>query len=476
MQDVRLEYGDSSMDVEVPDDAIVVGRGDAFTEPPPVHDPVEATRRALAEPLGSEPIRKQVGPGAKVTIAFPDRVKGGSHETAHRRVAIRLILEELDAAGVDPRDIHLVCAIGLHRKNRTAEFAQYLGRDIVERFRGRRLTNHDPEDPEQIVDLGETARGDTVEVNRAVIDADLSIMLGHTAGNPYGGYSGGYKMPCTGLTTWRSIRAHHAPATMHRPDFTPASTHSRFREQLTEIGQVMEGAMAAPFFTVDAVLRGDAQQLGVFAGTPAEVERAAWPVAAQRTEIEMPGEPADALVLGMPRSFHYGPGMGSNPILMMQAIGSSIVRNAAALKPDAPVICASICDGWFNDEWFPSYHETYDLFQRCASVDEMDWYEDDMATRPDYLRMFRHAYAYHPFHAFSMLYMGGIAQKLAQAVYIVGAGSPGFARGMGCIPTRTFDDAVRRVEHRLGHRPKMLVVPQLSRPQIHVRYRDGSGR
>ena len=175
------------------------------------------------------------------------------------------------------------------------------------------------------------------------------------------------------------------------------------------------------------------------------------------------------LVLGMPRSFHYGPGMGSNPILMMQGIGSWIARAAGALKPGAVVICASVCDGWFNDEWFPPYREVYDLYQGCANVEEMERYEDDMANRPEYIHKFRHAFGYHPFHAFSMLYMGGIALNFARAIYIVGAKSPGFARGMGCTTVNTFDEAIEHAARHVGKDPKMLVVPELSKPAVHPR-------
>lgn len=469
MKQVRIEYGDSYMDVDVPDSASVVRPGETFTEPQPLEDPVEATRRALNDPLGSSPVRDLVGPGNKVIIAFPDRVKGGTYPTAHRRVTIPLLVEELKSAGVRERDVKLVCAIGLHRKNHREEFAAYLGRDIVNSFPGERLVNHDPEDPENVVKVGETEHGDVAEVNRDVLEADLSIMLGHTTGNPYGGYSGGYKMPCTGLTTWRSIRCHHTPGTMYREDFVPVSTHSYFRNQLTNIGKKIESAMKAPFFSVDAVLDSESRQLRVTAGSVEEVEKASWPSASERTEVELEDEKADVLVLGMPRSFHYGPGMGSNPILMLQAIGSSIVRAAGALKPDPVVICASVCDGWFNDEWFPPYREVYDLFQKCSTTDEMVRFEDDMSNRPDYIHKFRHAFGYHPFHAFSMLYMGGVALKYARAIYIAGAKMPGFARGMGCIPTNNFDEAVRQATRHVGKNPKMLVVPELSRPAVHLR-------
>lgn len=472
MKQVRIEYGDSNMDVEVPYSAVVVRSGDTFIEPEPLENPVEATRRALAEPVGSPPVRELVGPGSRIVIAFPDRVKGGTHPTAHRRVAIPLLLEELKAAGVAEKDVKLVCAIGLHRKNHREEFKEYLGEDIVGAFPGERLVNHDPEDPDRIVKVGETDHGDVAEVNKDVLEADLAIMLGHTTGNPYGGYSGGYKMPCTGLTTWRSIRCHHTPATMYREDFVPVSTQSHFRGQLTSIGKKIEGGMKAPFFAVDTVLDGQSRQLQVCAGKTEEVERASWPAASRRTEVELEGEKADVLVLGMPRTFHYGPGMGSNPILMLQAIGSSIVRNSGALKPGAVVICASVCDGWFNDEWFPPYRELYDLFQRCASTGEMRRYEDDMSNRPEYIHKFRHAFGYHPYHAFSMLYMGGVALERARAIYIAGAKSPGFARGMGCIPTRTFEEAFTHAVRHVGKDPKMLILPELSKPQVHVRFHD----
>ena len=465
---VRLEYGDDFMDVSVPDSAVVVGAGETYTDPPALDDPVAATRDALAHPLGSPRIGELVGPGAKVVIAFPDRVKGGNHDTAHRRVVIPMLVDELVAAGVDEQDITLICAIGLHRKNSDDEFRAYLGDAIVDRFQGARLVNHDPEDPDGITGIGTTAHGDVVEVNRQVAESDLAIMIGHSSGNPYGGFSGGYKMPCTGLTTWRSIRCHHTPDTMYREDFVPISSGSHFRHQLTEIGHTIEGAMKRPFFTVDAVLDSQSRQIAVFAGAIPEVEQASWPIAAQRTEVELDAPKAEVLVIGMPRSFHYGPGMGSNPILMLQAIGSSVARAAGALKPDPVVVCTSVCDGWFNDEWFPPYREVYERYQQCVHPVEMQQFEDEFANRADYIDLFRNHYGYHPFHAFSMLYMGGVALNRTRAIYLAGAESPHYARAMGCIPTRSFEDAMKHAERHVGREPQVLVVPELSRPQVHL--------
>ena len=118
---LAIEYGDGHVEVELPDDTTVISP-DArrTTSPSRCADPVAATREALADPLGTGPIGDLVGPGDTVTIAFPDRVKGGAHDTAHRKVVLPLLLDELEAAGVRPEDTRLVCAIGLHRKNHRA--------------------------------------------------------------------------------------------------------------------------------------------------------------------------------------------------------------------------------------------------------------------------------------------------------------------------------------------------------------------
>lgn len=473
MKRVTLEYGDGFMDVDVPDDAEVVAAGQLYEDPKPPADARSLTRHALDHPVGLPRLRELVGRGSKVVIAFPDRVKGGAHDTAHRRVTIPMILDDLFEAGVRERDVTLICAIGLHRKNHRHEFNAYLGRDLVDRFWGARLVNHDAEDPEGMVRLGETEAGDVVELNRAALEADLTIVLGHVLGNPYGGYSGGYKMPCTGLAGWRSIRCHHTPRSLFAPDFVPISAGSHFRHQLRQIGRVMEEAMKRPFFALDAVLNGRNEQLAVFAGAISEVEQATWPAATRRTDVVVPGDPADVLVIGLPRNFHYGPGMGSNPVLIKQAIGASLARAFGALRPFPVVIAASICDGWFNDELFPAYRPIFERLCRGHSVEDLVQYEDEISTRPELVRAYRYGYAYHPFHGFSMCYMGGLVDQYARAVFIVGAREPGYARALGCVPVPTFEQALRLAERHVGKNPRMLIVPRLTTVQVHVRAANG---
>ena len=379
MKTVSFQYGDSFMPADLPDSAFVVRKGETYQDPPAV-DPAAATRAALDHPLGMPPLSELAKPGMKVVIAFPDRVKGGAHPLAHRRISIPIVIETLTRAGVRREDISLVCAVGLHRKNTQPELRQYLGSEIMDSYWGRRITMHDAEDAAGIVDCGVTDDGDAVQVNRLLAEADLPILIGHAQGNPYGGYSGGYKMLVTGLTTWQSIRCHHTPATMFRPDFLPAGKGSHMRRQFDAIGRAIEAAISKQVFVVDAVLGADAQVLGVWAGQAGLVQEESWKLAERRTnvELDMTGK-ADVLIFGLPRSFHYGPGMGTNPILMMQAIGGQLTRAFGAFRDGGVVIAPSICDGWFNDEWFPSYREIYEHFQDCVDQSEATRFEEQVA-------------------------------------------------------------------------------------------------
>ena len=461
MQKVLLDHGDGKMEVELPDSATVVRYGETYQDPPEV-DPWEATRKALENPLGTPPLRELAKPGKKAVIAFPDRVKGGAHDKAHRKVCIPLIVEELLKGGVRKEDITLMCAPGLHRKNKVEEWQWYLGKDIVEEFYPYQMTQHDAEDPE-LLNFGTEETGSVVQCNRLIAEADIPIIIGHCQGNPYGGYSGGYKMAVTGLVGWRSIASHHCPKTMHRDDFLPASTHSHMRKQFDSIGKAMEKGMGKKFFSVDAVLGQRAQVLGVYCGNVDEVQKASWPLAERRTNVTLDiKEPANILVYGLPRTFHYGPGMGSNPIFMLQAIGAQLSRCWSVFREGGVIIAPSICDGWFNDHWFPSYEHTYHKMQEFSNFARFceSSYVEEISTDPDYIHQYQNNYTFHPFHAFSMLSFGIVALQRAQAVFIPGAKKPKYARGMGCIPTDTFEEAMERAEKIVGKKSKIVCTPE----------------
>jgi nickel-dependent lactate racemase len=461
MQEVLLDYGDSKMSVEIPDSAVVVRLGQTYVDPSGV-DPIEATRTALMKPLNFPVLRELGGPNKKVCIGFPDRVKGGFQSNSHRRTTIPLVVEELMKSGTKLENITLICSIGLHRKNTLEEWYGYLGKKIVDQFWPDRLLNHDVESPD-LCNFGKDEMGNIIQCNRLMAEADIPIVIGHCAGNPYGGYSGGYKMVVTGLSGWQSIASHHCPSTMHREDWLGASTSSYMRQQFRSIGQAMEKGMGKKFFAVDAVLGQRSQVLDVQAGELEAVEKATWPTADRRTNIALEmKEPADILIMGLPRNFHYGPGMGTNPILMSLAIAGQMSRCWHAFREGGVIIAASVCDGWFNPNWFPSYEETYEALQKYCKPSEFLASEDAVriSTNIEYRFKFSNCYVYHPFHAMSMISGGEVSLLRSSAVFIVGAKAPQYARGLGFIPMNTFREAMERAEKIVGKKPRILCTPE----------------
>lgn len=461
---VEFEYGHGTMPALLPKDRTEIFiPGETVPEPPVLEDIEGATREAILNPIGMDPISKLVGPGSKVVIIFPDKVKGGFQETSHRKTAIPIVVEECLKAGVEKKNIKLICSNGLHRKMTQSELKRILGEKIYSEFKPlNNITCHDSEDWDNLVDLGRDDLGNRVIMNKEVFEADLAVSIGHTLGNPYGGYSGGYKHVATGITTWESIACHHVPEVMHRKDFTPVSHHSLMRRKFDAIGQHMEKCMGRKFFTVDAVLDSHQRQLAVFAGDTGQLQPLSWEVANKRTYIPWAKEKFDIMIFGMPQEFHYGNGHGTNPILIMQAIAANIIRHRRVMNDNFVVICASLCNGYFHDEEFPSYRELYELFQKDYHniLPDCNKYGEYFARKQEYIDKYRFNFGYHPFHAFSMISCGHIAEMEASAVYIVGAQEPGYARGMGMKTRATFEEALKDAEKYVGKEARILSLPK----------------
>jgi nickel-dependent lactate racemase len=463
MQTVQLEYGQGTLNVDLPDTAEIFLPGQTVADPVFLADAESATRHSIQNPLGMPPIHQLVGPGAKVTISFPDKVKGGFQDGSHRKTSIPILIEECLKSGIEKEDITLICSNGLHRKNTPTEIRRMLGDEVYDRFAPtHQIINHDSEDWDNLVDLGYDEFGDPVIMNRMVFESDLPILIGHVLGNPYGGYSGGYKMASTGITHWRSIAAHHTPAVMHRPDFTPVSPHNLMHRKFDAIGQHMEKHMGHKFFMCDAVLDTAMRQIAIFSGYGQEIQPRSWDIANQRTYIPWAKKKFDVMVFGMPQEFHYGNGHGTNPILILQAIAANIIRHRRVLNDRFVVICSSICDGYFNDEEFGSYRELYELFQTHYhnTLPELEKFGEYFCQNEDYIRRYRFRYGYHPYHAFSMISCGHIAEIEAAAVYIVGAHEPGYARAMGMKTRATFQDAFEDAKKYVGSQPHILALPR----------------
>ena len=225
-----------------------------------------------------------------------------------------------------------------------------------------------------------------------------------------------------------------------------------------------------------AVLDTRSRQIEINSGWAKEMQPVSWKTADKRTYVHWAEKKYDVVVFGMPTNFHYGNGMGTNPIQMMQALSAQVIRHKRVLSDHCVFIVPSICDGWFHEERWPYLRELYDMFQHdyMQTLPDMNRYGEYFATNEEYIRKYRFANAFHPFHGFSMMSCGHLAEMHTSAIYIVGAREPGIARGMGLKTRATVEEALEDAKRKIvGPNPNILALPKtFTTAAVHLCMKD----
>ncbi len=203
---IKTDYGRRGLFIEVPDNADIF----LVRESPPVSDENVIIKYALNHPINSPPLHAQVKKGMKVVIVHTDITRA----TPNNRL-LPIILQELEANGIESEDITLLNALGTHRAQTNQELLQMLGNEIVENYR---CIQHDDSDESRLVSLGVSSFGHPIKVNRALVDADLNILTGFIEPHFFAGYSGGPKAVLPGVAGKESIFGNHSPAMIAHPN------------------------------------------------------------------------------------------------------------------------------------------------------------------------------------------------------------------------------------------------------------------
>lgn len=167
----------------------------------PLTDPDEAIAAALAKPLGQEPLEHWVKPTDRVMIVSDDVTR----LTPVDRI-IPPLLGRLNQAGVSDAQISCIMALGTHRYMTDEELQTRVGRQVHRRIR---VFNHEWRDPANLVDLGRSAQGTPLLVNRAVVEADVVIGLGAIVPHHIAGFSGSSKIIQPGVCGPRTTAETH---------------------------------------------------------------------------------------------------------------------------------------------------------------------------------------------------------------------------------------------------------------------------
>lgn len=472
--------------------------------PPPLpalEDPDAAIDRALDHPLGADPLAAQLRPGMKLTIAFDDvslPLPPMRPPDVRQRV-VEKVLDRCAAAGVD--DIHLVCAIALHRRLTPAELREVLGRRIFDRFHPKQLYNHDAEDPDGNVLLGKTERDEEVWLNQRVADSDLLVYVNLNLVT----MDGGHKSINTGLTTYRTIRQHHNVHTLMNCKSYMDPAASMLQRTCERLGRVVANHVKC--FHVETTLNSNtfppafrnlqkqerswnawdrvnfhASRLGLKV-LPFELRRRLW--MGQRAPYGMTGVhagdvdlvhaetvanvlrqqavpvngPSDVVVMGLPYLCPYNVNSVMNPLLAWVTTvgyGFNLYRGQPLVRKGGVLIFTHPLYHRWNREHHPSYPEFFERVLAAtrdpATIEGK--YEAEFAHNEKYIRMYREGHAYHGVHPFYMWYWGIYGAAWCGRVIAV-PGDPFVAGRLGFATAPTVRAALEQARDVVGPSPSV---------------------
>ena len=346
---VNLAYGSGHLPIEVPDDRTTVIEPANITG---LADEQAAVLGALQKPIGSQPLLERISPDTKICIAFTDITRATPND--------RIIPWLLEHLGGPNDNITLLNQLGTHRPNTKEELETMLTPEVVANYR---VLNHEPENPEALVQVGTTADGTPALLNRHIVEADLRIITGFIEPHFFAGFSGGVKgiMPgCAGLET---VMSNHGAKNIGDPQATFGITEGNpLWEELRDIA-----LKAGPSFLFNVTLNEQRDITNVFAGDIIEAHKSGCAFV-KKSAMQPVGQAFDIVVTtnsGYPLDLNLYQGV------------KGMSAGARVLKEGGTLILAAECR-----EGVPGGSPLDELLRSADSIEEIL----AMLSTPDFVR------------------------------------------------------------------------------------------
>jgi nickel-dependent lactate racemase len=255
-----LWYGNGTLELALPDEWDVEVCRMQGAGRPALDE--RAMAAAIRDPIGSAPIRELAVGRKKAVIIFDDMTR----PTPVDKIA-PIVVKDLIAGGIQEENISFVCALGTHGALSRIELRKKVGQEMLDRFR---VYNHNCY--ENCEEVGTTARGTRLSINREVMSADLKIAIGCVTAHPNVGFSGGGKIVLPGVAHIDSITNYHLEVPKEAPESVGLGKFDRnvMRFDIEEAAR-----MAGLDFKIDVVVNERGATSGVFAGDFIEAHRQA---------------------------------------------------------------------------------------------------------------------------------------------------------------------------------------------------------
>lgn len=172
-------YGKSNVEIDLPDHSVLIEPTDIDA----LDDDTNAIRNALADPIGTKPLKEMVSANQTVAIVISDITR-----PTPNHILVPLILETL--SHVPPENFVIINGTGTHRDQTQEELIQMLGKDVVDQIK---IVHNHCNDKDTLSKVGHSKYGCDVYLNKDYVEADFKIVTGFIEPHFFAGFSGGQK-------------------------------------------------------------------------------------------------------------------------------------------------------------------------------------------------------------------------------------------------------------------------------------------
>lgn len=256
----------------------------AVSDPPPIDLPAALTA-ALAKPVGTPPLRNLATGRHSAVIITSDATRA-----TPSREMIGPVMEELACGGIGTDGVDVVIGVGAHRPAGRDEIERLLGAEWAARLR---VTNHDARAAD-LVDVGCTARGTRVLLNRRVAEADLCIAFGQVEPHEFAGFTGGRKAILPAVAGYETIVRNHGLDMLCNASARPGVLYGNpIHEEMLAAAR-----LAGLHFIVNVALDRHLRPVAVAAGDPRAAHEQLVHFLRSQCTLPTPARPPSAIITG----------------------------------------------------------------------------------------------------------------------------------------------------------------------------------
>jgi len=264
------------------------------------------------------------------------------------------LLARIEKAGINPDNINLIIATGIHRHHGPADNQEVFGEDICRRYK---IINHNCDD--DLVPVGTLSNGLELIINRTVAEADLLVTTGVVGLHYFAGYSGGRKSILPGIAARQVIEANHKMMSDRRARL------GNYEDNPVSDLMLEAAQMVGVDFILNVVIHGKKEIAFCAAGDvkQAWLEAVKFCEGLNTVRIKQPADIVIASCGGYPKDI--------NMYQAQKALDAAVL----AVKPGGTIILAAECREGLGEETFQKWIESsncpQDIFDRFNSHFEL---------------------------------------------------------------------------------------------------------